>query len=119
MGSPGLRLSHAVLLRHLDRDGTRASALADRAGLTRQAITQAVDDLERLGYLTRVSDPEDGRAKIVAYTDAGRAAFDASRAIIAELESAYAERVGRRRYATLRAALGDLAGEHAARKSAV
>jgi len=60
-----------------------------------------------------VPDPEDGRAKIVAYTDAGRAAFDASRAIIAELESAYAERVGPRRYATLRAALGELLAESA------
>jgi DNA-binding MarR family transcriptional regulator len=107
-GSPGLRLSHAVLLRHLDREGTRASVLAERAGLTRQAITQAVDDLERLGYVTRLPDPDDGRAKIVAYTDHGRTAFDASRAIIADLETAYAERVGPRRYATMRGALAEL-----------
>ena len=101
-------MSHAALLRHLDRDGTRAGVLAERTGLTPQAITQMVDDLQRLGYVSRVPDPADGRAKIVAYTDAGRAAFDASRAIIAELEAAYADRVGARRYATLRAALTDL-----------
>ncbi len=105
---PGLRLSHASILRHLDPEGSRASVLAERAGLSRQAITQVVDELERLGYVTRTPAPDDGRGKVVAYTEAGRAAFAASRGIIAELEEGYAARIGPRRYRAMRTALRDL-----------
>ena len=52
-GATDLRPTHNAVLRFLDEEGTRASVLADRSGLTRQALTQIVDDLERLGYVAR------------------------------------------------------------------
>ena len=57
------RPTHNHVLRHLDREGTRASVIAERAGLTRQAITMIVDELEEAGVVRREPDPEDGRAK--------------------------------------------------------
>jgi DNA-binding MarR family transcriptional regulator len=101
----GVRPVHDAVLAYLDREGTRASVLAERAHLTRQAITQLVDELEELGVVSRSPDPEDGRAKIVAYTPEALVHFDAGRAVIAEIEQRWAADVGARRYRELRAAL--------------
>src|SRR3712207_7531782 len=69
-----LRTTHQAVLRFLDADtGTRASTLADRSGLTRQALTQIVDDLERLGYVVRRPDSADRRAELSLCTAQGRA----------------------------------------------
>jgi DNA-binding MarR family transcriptional regulator len=107
-GFKGLRPTHNAVLRYLDEDGTRTSELARRSGLTRQALTQIVDDLERLGYVTRRADPSDRRAKLVVYTGRGRQGFRASRAIIADLERDVQRRLGRERYELLRQALAEL-----------
>ena len=109
-GATDLRPTHNAVLRFLDEEGTRASVLADRSGLTRQALTQIVDDLERLGYVARREDPSDRRAKLVVYTERGRAAFESSRRIIARIEDEYAGRLGAREYEALRLSLGKLIG---------
>lgn len=116
-GVVGLRPTHNAVLRYLDEHGTRSTTLAQRAGLTRQALTQIVDDLEQLGYVTRRADPTDRRAKLVVYTDRGKEGFRASRAIIADLERDAERRLGRKRYEHLREALAALAGEHPRREN--
>jgi DNA-binding MarR family transcriptional regulator len=101
----GLRPVHDQVLAYLDEEGTRASVLAARARLTRQAITQLVDELEDLGVVRRRPDPEDGRAKIVEYTPAARKAFRHSRQVLGEIEERWAQELGARDYAAMRAAL--------------
>lgn len=105
-----LRPVHNHVLRHLDLDGTRASVIAERSGLTRQAITQIVDELEAAGVVTREPDPQDGRAKRVVYTDAGRAGFGESRARIAAIEDGWRAQLGAERWTAFRAALLELTG---------
>jgi DNA-binding MarR family transcriptional regulator len=105
------RPTHNHVLRHLDREGTRASVIAERAGLTRQAITMIVDELEEAGVVRREPDPEDGRAKRIVYTAAGLRGFDASRARIAEIERRWKRELGAEGWAALRASLGALADE--------
>jgi DNA-binding MarR family transcriptional regulator len=104
-----LRPVHNHVLRHLDLDGTRASVIAERSGLTRQAITQIVDELEAAGVVTREPDPQDGRAKRIVYTDAGRAGFGQSRARIGAIEAAWRAQLGDERWERFRAALLELA----------
>ena len=104
-----LRPTHNHVLRHLDRDGTRASVIAERAGLTRQAITQIVDELEEAGVVRREPDPEDGRAKRVVYTAAGRRGFDASRDRIAAITERWRAELGEERWAEFERALRELA----------
>ena len=104
----GVRPVHDAVLAHLDRDGTRASVLADRARLSRQAITQLVDELEERGVVVRLPDPADGRAKIIQYTPEALKIFDASRRAIAALERRWASELGTREYAALRAGLEQL-----------
>ncbi len=105
-----LRPTHNHVLRHLDREGTRASVIAERSGLTRQAITMIVDELEEAGVLAREPDPEDGRAKRIVYTPDALIAFDEGRKVIASIERRWKRELGAERWEALKAALGDLAG---------
>jgi len=104
----GLRPVHDAVLAYLDRDGTRASVLAARARLSRQAITQLVDELEALDVVVRRPDPDDGRAKIIEYTPRALEVFAASRHVIATIETRWATLLGAQRYAELRADLRTL-----------
>lgn len=99
------------MLRHLDVDGTRASELAERSGLTRQALTQIIDDLEALGYVARRADPEDRRAKLVVYTERGLQGYRAGRRTIAQMEREFAALLGDEDYGRLRSGLERLMRE--------
>ena len=70
-GHTRLQPSHQVLFASLTHAGSRLTQLARRAGMTKQAMGQIVDDLERLGYVERTPDPADGRAKLVRFTALG------------------------------------------------
>lgn len=80
----GLKVSQFSVLNHLVRlgDGTRPADLADAFQVTRGAMTNTLSRLEGLGFIEVKPDPDDGRAKAVFLTDAGRAArFEAISAL--------------------------------------
>ena len=70
---PAARLAHTTLLPHIDLDGTRQTEIARRAGVSKQAVGQLVDDMVAAGMLARSADPADGRAQLVRFTDDGLA----------------------------------------------
>ena len=110
-GYPDLRQSHGCVFRFVDRqNGSRLTELAEQAGLTKQAVGEVVTDLERLGYVDRAPDPEDGRAKIIYLNERGQAACDTAVRLFAEIESEWAERVGEDSMAVLRETLERMAG---------
>jgi DNA-binding MarR family transcriptional regulator len=75
-----LSLTASMALDTLSREGPiRLTALAAAAGISQPSMTELVQRLERQGLLTRVNDPEDGRAALVCITDAGRALLDERR----------------------------------------
>jgi DNA-binding MarR family transcriptional regulator len=84
--------------------GSRLTELAEGAGLTKQAVGEAVTELERLGYLTRQPDPHDRRAKVITLTDRGVDAYWAGRRLFAEIEREWAEQLGDELLAALREA---------------
>jgi DNA-binding MarR family transcriptional regulator len=55
-GHEGLSLAHTALLANLDLQGTRITTLAERVGVTKQAIGHLVQDLEQKGYIARAAD---------------------------------------------------------------
>ncbi|KRE94023.1 hypothetical protein ASG76_11490 [Nocardioides sp. Soil774] len=71
-GATDLTPTQARLIAQIDPDGTRVVTLAARARTTKQSATSIVDQLERAGYVERVPDPADGRAKLVRLTDHAR-----------------------------------------------
>jgi DNA-binding MarR family transcriptional regulator len=100
-----VRMAHSMVFVHIDVDGIRLTELAARASMTPQAMGELVDDLQQLGYVERIPDPTDRRAKLIVLTDRGfdnlQAAFDTIAGIEAELEDV----LGRRRLVALRASL--------------
>jgi DNA-binding MarR family transcriptional regulator len=104
-GYGDVRGAHGCVFGNIEPAGMRLTELADRAGMTKQAVGEAVSDLERLGYAERVADPSDGRAKIIRLTEAGSAAQRAGFAIISELEAEWAERFGAERIEQMRSLL--------------
>jgi DNA-binding MarR family transcriptional regulator len=75
--------AYGLLLAMLDLDpdgaGVRAADLVERTKLHKSTLSRTIGDLERLGLVTRVRDPEDARARLVTLTDSGRTAVRESR----------------------------------------
>jgi DNA-binding MarR family transcriptional regulator len=115
-GVPELRTAYTSLLPHIDLEGTRLVELARRAGISKQAVGQLVDELEALGTCERVPDRSDGRAKLVRFSKRGRRQLLEGLALLRKLESELAAQIGRRRVEELRRTLtlildSDLVGE--------
>jgi DNA-binding MarR family transcriptional regulator len=104
----GVRPLHAPLLMQLLGGGRRAADLAETAGVSRQAMAQVVATLERDGYIKRIADPGDSRAKLVCLTARGRAALRLMRTSNLALEDEWRARVGDDRLRTLSDILTDL-----------
>jgi DNA-binding MarR family transcriptional regulator len=105
-GLVDLRPGHGCVFGNIDPDGgSRLTELADRAHMTKQSVGEFASDLEQRGYLERVPDPNDGRAKIIRLTEQGRRAYRIGRQLIDELERQWAERYGLERIAALRESL--------------
>lgn len=111
-GYHDVRPGHVVVFLRIDRrSGSRLTDLAHAAGVTKQAMMLAIDELEVRGYTRRVLDPSDARAKLVRLTAKGRrCATDCSRAV-RTLETRTRRELGDRRYETLRAVLEDLVAD--------
>ena len=71
-GYDDLTAAHVGLWRHPGLDGLRPSELADRVGITKQSVNDLLGHLERHGYMGRVPDPTDGRARVIRLTPKGR-----------------------------------------------
>ncbi len=68
--------------------------MAARAGVTKQATGEVVRELEARGYVRRVWDPEDGRAKLIKLTAKGRNLIAAAYEVIGEIESTLVSELG-------------------------
>lgn len=108
-GHKAFRSTHLSLTSNIDLHGTRLNVLAARANMTKQAMWELANELEKAGYVERSVDEEDRRNRIIAFTDAGwRLKMDnieVFREIEAELEAA----VGKKAYDALRGTLKAIA----------
>ncbi|MEU4672668.1 MarR family winged helix-turn-helix transcriptional regulator [Amycolatopsis sp. NPDC023774] len=98
---PRTRAAHATVFIHLEPGGIRLTRLAEKAVMTPQAMGELVDDLERLGYLRRVPDPVDRRAKLILFTDQGLEALEVAFAAIRDAERRLVEQLGEETVAEL------------------
>lgn len=104
-GYEGIKASHNAVFATLQPGGTRAADMAARYGMTRQSMGELLRDMEALGYVEMVTDPDDRRAKLVRYTEAGRRLAAGGYRHIREVEARLAEEVGAEDYATMRRVL--------------
>jgi DNA-binding MarR family transcriptional regulator len=107
-GHPEIRPPHGNVMQFLDDAGTRVSVLAERAQITKQSMAELVAHLERLGYVERVPDPSDRRAKLVRATPRGKQLYAIARDVVAEIEADWTKRLGKAKMRRLRELLEEL-----------
>lgn len=103
-----LRPAHFVIFQHIRPEGSRITELAEQAQITKQSIGSLVDHMVACGYVERLPDPNDGRAKIVHLTDRGWNLDNAAREILSQIEQEWAEQLGDERMTQLKQTLHDL-----------
>ena len=100
-----VRRSHTALFAYIEHEGTRLSVLAEKLGISKQAVTQRVDELEAMGAVERVPDPADRRAKLVRFGDEGRRAMAEGLSILSEIDEELERALGATRAARMRRGL--------------
>src|SRR3954465_14252 len=100
--------SYLIVVQYPSPHGERPADLADRLRISKQALNHLLGQLERRGYLTREADPEDGRAKRIRLTARGIEAGLVIRNAVTEMEDAWAQQLGPKRFAQLRTLLQEL-----------
>jgi DNA-binding MarR family transcriptional regulator len=104
---PELRYAHGFLIQQLVEGPRPVGEIAANLGVTSQAVSKTVRELEALGYVRRDSDAADARVRRVALTARGHAAVEASRGIRAALNAQLASALGDARVDAAAAALAD------------
>jgi DNA-binding MarR family transcriptional regulator len=94
--------AQARVFQRIEDGGSRLTDLAEQAQVTKQTAGFLVDQLERSGYVERVPDPSDGRARLVRVAPRGRRAVRASARVVATVEQEWEEHLGRDGVETLR-----------------
>jgi DNA-binding MarR family transcriptional regulator len=104
-GFDDLRVPHMAVLQFPGPDGVRPGLLAERAGMSKQAMNQLLRSLDGLGYLTRSDSPDEGRARMVRLSKRGRAAYAKIHEILRDIEREWSAELGPKDFAQLKGLL--------------
>jgi DNA-binding MarR family transcriptional regulator len=104
-GFGNLRPAHANVFPFVPPEGITVSELADLAQVRKQTMSQAVDQLERMGYVARRPNPRDRRSRLVFLTERGAAVKPVTHATAAGVEERWAELTSAEDVEALRASL--------------
>ncbi len=108
-GHKKFRSTHLSLTSNIDLHGTRLNVLAARANMTKQAMWELANDLEKCGYVKRRIDENDRRNRIIAFTDAGWKLKMDNIEVFREIEAELQGNVGKTPYEALRGTLRAIA----------
>ena len=97
--------AQARIFQRIGQHGTRLTELAEQARVTKQTAGFLVDQLERSGYVRRVPDPTDARARLVQIAERGHRTMPVADAVVAEVEAEWTAHLGAAQAAQLRKAL--------------
>jgi DNA-binding MarR family transcriptional regulator len=100
--------SYLIVVQYPGPQGERPSDLAARLRMSKQALNHLLGQLEQLGYLIRLPDPNDKRSKRIALTPRGTRAATTIRKAVAEMEDTWTQRLGPERFDQLRTLLREL-----------
>jgi DNA-binding MarR family transcriptional regulator len=96
---------HMAALQFPGPDGVRPGTLAERAGMSKQAMNQLLRSLETLGYIVRSDAPNEGRARIVRLTKRGHATYAKVHEILRDIEREWSDELGPRSFDKLKTLL--------------
>ena len=101
-GFEELSLPHIAVFRFPSPDGVRPSVLAERAGMSKQAMNRLLGSLEELGYLVRSDAPDEGRARVVRFTKRGHAAYAKALEVLHDIEREWRAELGQKDFTQLK-----------------
>ena len=107
-GITDITLAQARVAARIGPNGSRVSDLAEQARVTKQSAAFLVDQLETAGYVERVPDPTDGRARLVRLTTRARRVARAADAEVQRVLQEWADHVGEERLRQVHETLRDL-----------
>lgn len=107
-GYEDFTLAQGRVAARIGPDGTRLTELAEQAQITKQSAGFLVDQLEQGGYVERVPDPTDARARLVRLAKRGLEVQACARRTERALEREWERHLGKERMRALREALADL-----------
>ena len=104
-GFDDLRLPHMAVLQFPGPHGVRPGTLAERAGMSKQAMNQLLHSLEAAGYIARSATEDDGRTRVVHFTRRGRAAYSRIADVLRDIEREWSAELGPKQFAELKTLL--------------
>ncbi|KJF67481.1 MarR family winged helix-turn-helix transcriptional regulator [Rhizobium nepotum] len=110
-GFGDIRLHHANVFSFVPPEGIQVSELTVKAGVRKQSMAQAVEELEKLGYVERRPHPADKRARLVFLTERGKQIRPLAMATGKRVEEVWARLLGESDLEVLRSALQALLGK--------
>lgn len=105
-GYEELSLPHMAVFRFPGPDGARPGVLAERAGMSKQAMNRLLGSLEGFGYLVRSDSPDEGRSRIVRFTERGHAAWEKELEVLRDIERDWKNELGAKDFSKLKEILG-------------
>lgn len=100
-----ISLSQARVFQRIAPHGSRLAELAEAAQVSKQTVGSIVDQLERSGYVRRVADPRDARARLVTVTPKGHELVRIGIPVVREIEAVWKAHLGPARTKELKASL--------------
>lgn len=110
-GFKKLRSTHTALLSNLDLEGSGLTAIAQRAGMTKQAMGRLADELTSLEYIKKTRSENDKRAVKIEFTSAGLELMNHSFTIMEDLENRCAHHLGENQFKNLLTSLQGIVEE--------
>ena len=108
-GHPAIRQAHQAVFEYIDREhGSRITDLAKPANMSAQSMGELLDHLAAHGYVERVPDPTDGRARLVRLTGKGHEVYALAGRLVTQLETDWSALLGERKFAQLKRLLAEL-----------
>ena len=107
-GYDDLSPSHFIVFQHMRSDGIRSTELAEKAQMSKQAMGYLIAYLEERNYMERISDPTDGRARLVRLTERGWGVAEIAYTTVEQLEVKWENELGAERLQQLRSILREL-----------
>lgn len=104
-GFDELRLPHIAVFQFPGPDEVRPGTLAERAGMSKQAMNQLLRSLEGFGYIVRSDIPGEGSARMVRFTKRGHAAYSKIIDVLGDIEREWSAELEPERFAQLKALL--------------
>ena len=101
-GFKELLVPHMAVLQFPGPDGVRPGILAERAGMSKQAMNQLLRSLENVGYIVRSNAPDQGRARVVRLTKRGRAAYAKIHETLRDIEREWSDELGPKHFVPLK-----------------